>query len=330
MRTSLTQRLAVICSRHPWRTVGAWLALLLLAMGSIAFFLGSALVTEGNVTAKPDSVKGFDLLEDRFPGRDAVTELVVVRSVTGTAADPAFRAQVDRLRRQIGIADGVVNVADPYAPAAEGLVSQDGDAVLVPVVMDDAGGADPATGVLDVIDAVQALDADDGVSAAVTGDWTLNQDFMKVSQHDLEKGEMQFGLPAALIVLLLVFGAVVAALVPLAMAVVSIVVALGIAGVVGLTVDLSFFIVNMVVAMGLALGIDYTLFVASRYREERHVGGDRPPRSRCPERLPARPCSSPACPSSWLFSGCSWCPTPSCAASPSVPSWSVWSRWPRR
>jgi RND superfamily putative drug exporter len=275
MRTSLTQRLAVSCSRHPWRTVVGWLALLLLAMGSIAFFLGSALVTEGSVTAKPDSVKGFDLLDERFPGRDAVTELVVVRSATGTADDAAFRGRVDLLRRQIGAADGVVNVADPYASPAAGLVSRDGDAVLVPVVMDDAGNADPATGVLDVIDAVQALDATDGVSAAVTGDWTLNHDFMTVSQHDLKKGEMQFGLPAALIVLLLVFGAVVAALVPLVMALVSIIVALGVAGLVGQTVDLSFFIVNMVVAMGLALGIDYTLFVASRYREERHIGGDK-------------------------------------------------------
>ena len=66
-----------------------------------------------------------------------------------------------------------------------------------------------------MIDAVEAADAQDGVSAHITGSWTVSNDFIEVSQHDLEKGEMQFGLPAALIVLLLVFGAVVAALVPL-------------------------------------------------------------------------------------------------------------------
>ena len=272
MQMSATQRLAVACSLHPWRTVAAWFVVLVLAMGSIAGLLGSALVTEGNVTVKPDSVKGLDLLDDRFPGRDAVTELVVVRAEAGSAADPAFRTRVDALREDIGVADGVVSVADPYGPDGEGLTSQDGSAVLLPVVMDDAGGAEPETGVLDVIDAVEATDAADGVTAAITGDWTVSNDFLVVSQHDLEKGEMQFGLPAALIVLLLVFGAVVAALVPLAMAIVSIVVALGIAGLVGQAVDLSFFIVNMVVAMGLALGIDYTLFVASRYREERYGG----------------------------------------------------------
>ena len=92
------------------------------------------------------------------------------------------------------------------------------------------------------------------------------------SQHDLEKAELQFGLPAALIVLLVVFGAVVAAFIPLAMAIVSIIVALGIAALVGQAFELSFFIVNMAVAMGLALGIDYSLFVVSRYREERFAG----------------------------------------------------------
>ena len=72
--------------------------------------------------------------------------------------------------------------------------------------------------------------------------------------------------------LLLVFGAVVAALVPMGIAIVSIIVAIALAAVVGQAVTLSFFIVNMVTAMGLALGIDYSLFVLSRYREERHNG----------------------------------------------------------
>lgn len=276
MQTSMTQRLAKACAQHAWRTVITWLAVMVLALASIALLLGSALTTEGNVTAKPDSVRGLDLLKDRFADRDAVTELVVVRSQDGTAQDPAFRQQVDRLRKQILAADGVLRVGNPYAAKAEGLVSPNGQAVLLPIVMpgvmDDLKGTDPATGVLDIIDAVEALDAKGGVSAAITGDWTLNNDFLVVSQHDLEKGELQFGLPAALIVLLLVFAAIVAALVPLAMAIMSIIISIGVAALVGQVFDLSFFIVNMVVAMGLALGIDYTLFVLSRFREERHNG----------------------------------------------------------
>jgi RND superfamily putative drug exporter len=275
MRTSAVQRISVLCARHPWRTLGVWFVVLCLAMVSIAALLGSALTTEGGIKSEPESLKGFNLLDDRFPDRNEVTELVVVRSQTGSAQDPGFQDTVAGLRDHIAAAEGVQDVGDPFGTQARGLVSSDGTAVLVPVVMNDSGGADPTMGISDVVDDVQSVDAQNGVAATMTGQWTLGYDFTTLSQHDLEKGEVQFGLPAALVVLLLVFGAVVAALVPLTMALASIIVALGVSALVGQAADLSFFIVNMVVAMGLALGIDYALFVTSRFREERHAGLDR-------------------------------------------------------
>src|SRR5262249_46693769 len=78
----------------------------------------------------------------------------------------------------------------------------------------------------------------------------------------------------AFIVLILVFGAVVAGFIPVLMAMVSIVVALGLCAVVAEAFTLSVFVVNMLTGMGLALGIDYSLFVVSRYREERGGGRD--------------------------------------------------------
>ena len=272
MSMSFTQRLALGCARHARRTLLAWLLVVVMAGAAIALLLGSALVTEGNVTTSPDSKKGLDLLEDRFPERDMVTDIVVLRADNGSVEDPAFRSTVAQLRADILRAEGVVSVADPYASPGGGAVSADGTAVLLPIVMTEDGGADPVVGIVDVVERVEEVDAASGVTAGITGDWTVGKDFLEISQHDLETGELRFGLPAALIVLLLVFAAVVAALVPLTMAVVSIVVALGIAALVGQVFGLSFFVVNMVVAMGLALGIDYTLFVVSRYREERHAG----------------------------------------------------------
>src|SRR5262249_33886646 len=130
-------------------------------------------------------------------------------------------------------------------------------------------------GIDGVINSVHRADAQRGFRVTITGDQTRQHDFNRLSQDDLRSGELQFGLPASLIVLLLVFGAVVAGLVPVLMAMQSVVAALGLVAVLAHTMELSVFVVNMLTGMGLALGIDYALFVISRYREERGEGRDK-------------------------------------------------------
>jgi uncharacterized membrane protein YdfJ with MMPL/SSD domain len=123
-----------------------------------------------------------------------------------------------------------------------------------------------------VIAVVEEADADPEFEVAITGNQTRDHDSNHLSESDLANGELKFGLPAALIILLLVFGTVVAGLVPLLMALVSIVTAMGLVAVLTQLFELSIFTTNMLVGMGLALGIDYALFVISRYREERGRG----------------------------------------------------------
>ena len=137
---------------------------------------------------------------------------------------------------------------------------------MIPIALSD----DDETEAL--VEKVEAIDDDGAFVVSVTGTETLDYDFNLLSQEDLENGELKFGLPAALIILLLVFGAVVAGLVPLMMAIVAIVVALGLSALLAQQFELSVFLVNMLTGMGLALGIDYSLFVVSRYREERAKG----------------------------------------------------------
>jgi putative drug exporter of the RND superfamily len=136
-------------------------------------------------------------------------------------------------------------------------------------------GHDPEAGIVDVLDEVTAADSSAAFDVTITGLNTLDHDFTKLSESDLGNGELKFGLPAAMIVLILVFGALVAAFIPMSMAIGSIIVTVAISSVLGQFTSLSFFIVNMITAMGLALGIDYSLFVLSRYREERQAGRDR-------------------------------------------------------
>jgi RND superfamily putative drug exporter len=95
--------------------------------------------------------------------------------------------------------------------------------------------------------------------------------FTKLAEKDLQRGEI-FGVPAALIVLLLVFGAVLAACMPLLLSIISIILALALTALIGQVYPMNTFVLNILTMMGLAVGIDYTLFVISRYREERARG----------------------------------------------------------
>jgi RND superfamily putative drug exporter len=266
----VTGRLARASSRRPWRTVALWVASIVLSVGAIAGLLGSSLTTDAEMTNNPESYRGYDVLNAHFPpSPDYVNELVVVRSRTLTVADPGFRAKVESLARAIEATGVTQPVHTYYTSRDRALVSPSRHATVVPVGLTGDGDAG-IEGVIHVVDA----SAGGAFETAITGEFTADRDFTKLSEEDLQKGELQFGLPVALIVLLLVFGAVVAGLVPVVVALVAIAVSLGLTALVGQAFDLSIYVVNMISGMGLALGIDYSLFVVSRYREERRLGSD--------------------------------------------------------
>jgi RND superfamily putative drug exporter len=255
---AVTERLARVSSRHPWRVLLGWLGAIVVAVGLAVTLLPGNLTTNGHVTGSPESAQAERVFGQQFPpDKRGVDELIVVRSETKTAGDPSFRAFVGQLVARAK-ATGVVFRASTLA------TSSDRHAVLV--------GIQRQADVDRLLPVVEQSDGRGGFSVAMTGEGTLDHDFNDLSQHDLKSGELEFGLPAALIVLLIVFGAVVAGLIPLLMAIISIVVALGLCGPIAAGFSLSVFFVNMLTGMGLALGIDYSLFVLSRYREERVAG----------------------------------------------------------
>src|SRR5918994_965199 len=262
-----TGRLAAASAAHPWRVLGAWTAVVLLAVVVIVTFLSGSLTTEGAPTNNPESERAEDARLAAFP-RDpatAVTDVVVIRSEDYTVDSPQYKAYVRRF-----VSDGEITAlgrARTYLDdGGAGLVSEDRHATMIPVALLD----DDETEAL--VEKVEAAGEGGAFAVTVTGDETVDHDFNLLSQEDLENGELKFGLPAALVILLLVFGAVVAGLVPLLMAIVAIVVALGLTALVAQQFELSVFVINMLTGMGLALGIDYSLFVVSRYRGERTRG----------------------------------------------------------
>jgi RND superfamily putative drug exporter len=235
----------------------------------IGGLLGSALSTEADVTSSPESKRAEELIDERFAERDALDELVIVRSEEVTTDDPAFEQRVQSLAGELAAVDGVESVSSYLDGGSELLVSQDGQATILPVVLTEDEEVDS---IEDVVATVEAADGEDGFVVDITGEFTVGLDFQEVSEEDLQQGELQFGLPAALIILLLVFGTVVGALVPLTMALISIIAALGLVAIIGQFFEVNIFVTNMLVAMGLALGIDYSLFIVSRLREEKAKG----------------------------------------------------------
>ena len=268
--TSITQRLARAAAVHPWRVVAAWGLVLVASIVAIGTLLGSAFTSDASLTTSPDSVKAEKVIADSFSQGDRIDEAVIIHSGKLSATSQEFRAFVADVRSSIKDTGAAQTVRDPYA-ADRPAISKDGHAAVVTLVL----GHDAETGIVKVLDEVSAANSAAGFDVTITGANTLDHDFTELSESDLTNGELKFGLPAAMIVLILVFGALVAAFIPMSIAIGSIIVTVAISSVLGQFTSLSFFIVNMITAMGLALGIDYSLFVLSRYREERQAGRDK-------------------------------------------------------
>ena len=270
MRLS-TQSLARASSRHPGRTIALWVLGLVVSGALLGSLMKDATTTEADVTNTPEGKKAAHLIEDRLRGPERDTEIFIVSSASSTVDDPEFRAYVERVRAGIQglgpeIVQGVQSFYDTQDPK---LVSQDRRTTILPtrLTADPQHAVDDAPELREVIDETRA----DGFRTQLFGNAALNDDFNKVSEEDLRSGET-IGVGAALVVLVIVFGAVVAALLPIGIGIAAILMALAIVAVIGQISQFSFFVTNMISMMGLAVGIDYSLFVVSRYREERHRG----------------------------------------------------------
>jgi putative drug exporter of the RND superfamily len=248
-----------------------------LARGSGAVTAGAAKLSAGLASASSGAGRLDGALQSVGTLSSHDSEVVVVHSPTLTVDDPAFKAEVLHIRGQLDALPetDVVHVLGRYdsgidAAVRDGLTSKDLHTTLLKVelstptdqAMNHMGG---------VYRIVEQADAQPRFDVAVTGAAALYKDAQDLSHKDLRRGEA-IGIPVALVILVLVFGALVAAGLPLVLSIFSIVIGLAITILVGQVFELSVFALNILTATGLAVGIDYSLFIVSRYREERRGG----------------------------------------------------------
>ena len=275
----MTQTLARFSARRPIVMIGAWFVLVVIALAIVGQLFASATTTELRLSGGFESEKAVAALERLRGGPEPISEVIVIQSEMLTVEDPAFAAKVISVFQEIAglgdeiVGEGAVNyyLLSALAPeAAENLVSADRRTTLMTIPI--AGDFDEAAvNVKEVMEVVERADEADDFRVLISGAASVSYETNEFATHDLEQGE-RVGIPVALLILLALFGAVVAALIPIGLAIIAIIIALGFVAIIGQVLDLVFFVTLMITMIGLAVGIDYSLIIISRFREEMDRG----------------------------------------------------------
>jgi RND superfamily putative drug exporter len=253
---------AFVYRRRRW-VVG--LALLLAAgFGSLATDTSSHLSSGGWLDPTSESAQVSDRLERDFgAGRAAFVALFRSSDPNADATSAAFQSAISTALGPVLKVSGVTGVTG-YAETRDArFISVNGRAAYVLI---DLGVAEDQS--IAVVDPIQAaLAPPSGYTVALTGFGPIQQDSARLSEQDLARAE-QVSLPIAALVLLLVFGSLVAAGMPLLVAGLAIPTALGLIDLAARQTSMSIYVLNIATMLGLALAIDYSLFITSRFREE--------------------------------------------------------------
>lgn len=266
-----TEGLARLSGKYPWITIFVWIIALIIAFFITSNLLGDALTMEANPTYDIESYKGQKLLEKNMPDIDKVEEIIVIGSSL-KVDDPEYKEFVDEIYKDITKLDEdiIEEAYSFYQTGDPSMVSKDKNTTTLPIVM--TGELEEAMENIDKVNKiVEEADKDKDFEARIMGSATINKDFQETSEKDLQTGEF-YGILIALLILIIVFTTLVSASIPIILAVVAIIAAVGLTSLLGQAFEFSFFIVNMITMMGLAVGIDYSLFIVSRFREERTKG----------------------------------------------------------
>jgi uncharacterized membrane protein YdfJ with MMPL/SSD domain len=269
--SSSSRRLTAVVGRwsagHPWTAIAAWVGAVVVLM--VAGHLAGTLQLPSGAQNVGPSGQAEQMISRDFP-RQAVED-VLFESSSLRVGDPAYQAVIRDVLGRIQATGRVNQIQSPLDPRFANQVSATRHAALLQFRISGSVG-DSATRVVPVLAAVRAAAAaHPQVSIAETGDASISKAIGDTVVRDLHRAEL-LSFPITLAVLLIAFGAVVAALLPLGLATMAILAA---GGLVAFTSRLSGVTVqatSVMLLIGLAVGVDYSMFYVKRQREERAAG----------------------------------------------------------
>jgi putative drug exporter of the RND superfamily len=254
--TGVLARLARACALHPKRTIALWVVLLVAAIGSSTAF-GGRLVNEFTIPGS-ETQQATDLLKARFPANAGDSAMVVFTSEKGLS-NASAQSTIAAAREAASKVPHVVSVGDPYAGEA-GRISNSGTIGFFDVRFDTSASEVELADVEQLEDDVNEAVAGSGITVEYGGDVP--------NAVAPESGSSEvIGLGAAILVLLLVLGTAVAMSMPILLALTSVGIGIAMLNVAANFTSLNTVTPILAVMLGLGVGIDYALFIVTRFRQ---------------------------------------------------------------
>jgi len=253
-------RLARFCFRRHWLVIGIWLSILVV-LNALSGAIGTGYSTSFSLP-DTESRDVQEALERVNPEQAGFRAQIVFEAPQGVD-DPAVRAAMSTIFERVGELDGV-EVTSPYAPGTANQINRDGTIAFAGLAITDR----PQTEVLDLAKEIQAI------GNASTPDGVRVEYGSEVfSEFELPESEL-LGILAAVMILLIAFGSVLAMGLPIGTALFGLGVGIALVGLISNGFSMPNFSPQMAAMIGLGVGIDYALFIVTRYRENFHAGMD--------------------------------------------------------
>jgi RND superfamily putative drug exporter len=263
--TSRFVRLARLCNAHRWRTFGAWV-LALIVLQVVASGVGTKQISSFRLPGT-ESQRAYDLLAQHFPAAKGDSDQLVFKARSGTLRDSQNRTRIEAALKRVAAADSVASVDSPFS--ARGQLTKDGRiGVATLTYKKSTNDLKPKT--LESVENAAFTARSAGLQVEHGGPGA------EIVRYTNSQAPSEFlGILGAAVVLLITFGSLVAAGLPLLATMLALGTTFGVITLISHLVDTPDFATQLASLIGLGVGIDYALFVVTRFRAEVRAGRDR-------------------------------------------------------